>query len=93
MAEYTITVTAPEKVDLSIVSAEGQQLILPKETPVQITFDYEKDTLIFEGATIKQIATLRTISDVFWMQLALTAKGFTITPNEPLEILKKLNLK
>ena len=46
MAEYTITVTAPEKMDLSIVSPEGQQLILPKETPVQITFDYEKDTLI-----------------------------------------------
>ncbi len=93
MAEYTITITAPEKVDLSIVSADGQQLILSKGSPVQVTFDYEKDTLIFEGTTVKQIATLRTISDVFWMQLALTSKGFEITPNEPLEILKKLKLK
>ncbi|MCK5474770.1 MAG: hypothetical protein KAI53_05170 [Candidatus Aenigmarchaeota archaeon] len=93
MAEYTITITAPEKVDLSIVSSDGQQLILSKGNPVQVTFDYEKDTLIFEGTTVKQIATLRTISDVFWMQLALTSKGFEITPNEPLEILKKLKLK
>ncbi len=93
MAEYHVEVKAPVDVLLTVVSKAGQQLSLPKDKFVHLTLEYEGDTLLFDGEGIKQIATLKSIGDVFWMILSLTSKGFEFKPNEPLEILKKLNLK
>jgi len=90
MAEHSLEVKPPEDVTLMVVSKNGQQYELPAGKFTMITFNYEGDTLIFEGKSIKQIASLKTISDMFWMILALTAKGFEIRPNEPLDILQKV---
>lgn len=90
MAEHSLEIKPPEDVVLMIVSKGGQQFELPAGKFTLITFNYEGDTLIFEGKTVKQIASLKTISDMFWMILSLTSKGFEIRPNEPLEILKKV---
>ncbi len=90
MAEHALQIKPPEDVVLVVMGKSGQQFELPAGKFTLITFDYEGDTLIFEGKTIKQIATLKTISDMFWMILSLTAKGFEVKPNEPLEILKKV---
>lgn len=93
MAEYTIKIKPPEKMDLTITGTDSQQLALNPNDFQQITVDYEGDTLIFHGKKINAVASLKCISDVFWMILSLTSKGFTIEPNEPLDILKKINLK
>jgi len=90
MAEHALQIKPPEDIVLVVMGKAGQQFELPAGKFTLITFDYEGDTLIFEGKTIKQIATLKTISDMFWMILSLTAKGFEVKPNEPLEILKKV---
>ncbi len=88
MPDYTISIKPPENLYLTIVGAEGQELELKAGEFTQVTFDYEGTTLIFEGKHTSFIASLKTISDVFWMVLALTARGFEIKPNEPLDILK-----
>ena len=93
MAEYTIKLKPPEQMDLTITGTESQQLKLHPKEFHQITVDYDGDTLIFQGKKINAVASLKCISDVFWMILSLTSKGFKIEPNEPLEMLKKLNLK
>ncbi len=93
MAEYTIKLKPPEEMDLTITGTESQQLKLNPKEFQQIIIDYDGDTLIFQGKKINAVASLKCISDVFWMILSLTSKGFKIEPNEPLEILKKLNLK
>ncbi|RLG15267.1 MAG: hypothetical protein DRN71_01745 [Candidatus Nanohalarchaeota archaeon] len=93
MAEYTIKLKPPEQMDLTITGTESQQLKLNPKEFQQITVDYEGDTLIFQGKKINAVASLKCISDVFWMILSLTSKGFNVEPNEPLEMLKKLNLK
>ncbi len=88
MADYTVNIKPPENVFLTIVGAEGQEIELKAGEFTQITFDYEGNTLIFEGKHTSFIASLKTISDVFWMILALSARGFEVKPNEPLDILK-----
>ncbi len=93
MSEYTIKVKAPEKMDLTITGSESQQLTLDPKEFQQVTVDYDGDTLIFQGKKVNAVASLRCISDVFWMILSLTSKGFKIEPNEPAEILKKLKFK
>ena len=93
MAEYHVEVKAPVDTLLTVISKEGQQLKLPKDKFVHLTLEYEGDTLLFDGDGVKQIATLKSIGDVFWMILSLTSKGFEFRPNEPLEILKKLKDK
>ncbi len=90
MAEHALQIKPPEDVVLVVMGKNGQQFELPAGKFTIVTFDYEGDTLVFEGKNIKQIATLKTISDMFWMILSLTSKGFEIKPNEPLEILKKV---
>ncbi len=88
MPDYTVHIKPPENVSLTIVGAEGQELELKAGEFTQVTFDYEGSTLVFEGKHTSFIASLKTISDVFWMVLALTARGFEIKPNEPLDIIK-----
>ena len=90
MAEHTLEIKPPEDTTLVVVSKGGQQIDLPAGKFSLITFDYEGDTLIFESKNMKQIASLKTISDMFWMILALTTKGFEIRPNEPVEIIQKI---
>lgn len=90
MAEFTLEIRPPEKVELTVASAAGQQLILKPGKWNKVSFDYEGETLIFAGKKTQFVANLRSISDVFWMILALTSKGFEIRPNEPLNILKKV---
>lgn len=93
MAEYTIRIKPPEQMDLTITGSDSQQLKLEPKEFQQITVDYEGDTLIFQGKKINAVASLKCISDVFWMILSLTSKGFDIEPNEPQDILRKLKLK
>ncbi len=93
MPEYTIKVKPPEEMSLTITGTESQQLKLNPKEFHQIIMDYDGDTLIFQGKKVNAVASLKCISDVFWMILSLTSKGFKIEPNEPVEILKKLNLK
>lgn len=93
MTEYTINIKPPEKIDLTITGSDSQQLKLEPNEFQQITLDYEGDTLIFHGKKVNAVASLKCISDVFWMILSLTSKGFNIEPNEPQEILRKINLK
>ncbi len=88
MPDYTINIKPPENIYLTVVGTPGQQLELKAGEFTQVTFDYEGATLIFEGKHTYFVASLKTISDVFWMVLALTARGFEIKPNEPLDILK-----
>ncbi|VVB61015.1 Uncharacterised protein [uncultured archaeon] len=90
MADYTIEIKPPEKMELIITGPEGQQIELDPNKFQQITFDYDGDTLVFQGKKVSSVASLRCISDVFWMILSLTSKGFEIKPNEPIEILKKV---
>ena len=90
MAEYNVEVKAPVDVLLTVLSKQGQQIKLPKDKFVHLTLEYEGDTLLFDGENIKQIASLKSIGDVFWMILSLTSKGFEFRPNEPLDIIKKL---
>lgn len=92
MAEYTVEIKPPEKVELTIAGAGGQQLELKPGKWTRVTFDYEGEQLIFQGKKIQFVANLKTISDAFWMILALSAKGFQFRPNEPREILKKLKI-
>ena len=47
---------------------------------------------MFEGANVKAMASLKTISDAFWMILSLASKGFECKPNEPKEMLEKVLL-
>ncbi len=89
IADYTIEIKPPEKMELIITGPEGQQIELDPAKFQQITFDYDGDTLVFQGKKVSAVASLRCISDVFWMILSLTSKGFEIKPNEPLDILKK----
>lgn len=89
MADYTVDIKPPEEVELVIAGPEGQQITLSANKFQQITFDYDGDTLVFQGKKVNAVASLRCISDVFWMILSLTSKGFEIKPNEPLEMLKK----
>lgn len=93
MAEYTIKMKPPERMDLTITGTDSQQLTLDPKEFQDITVDYDGDTLIFQGKKVNAVASLKCISDVFWMILSLTSKGFVIEPNEPLEILKKVNVK
>ncbi len=90
MADYTINIMPPENIILTIVGESGQEINLPAGVFTEVTFDYEGNTLIFEGKHTSFIASLKTISDVFWMVLALTARGFEIKPNEPLDIIVSL---
>ena len=92
MAEYTLELNPPEKVDLTITGTASQQITLQPGKFNIIVFDYEGDYLIFEGTNVKAIASLKTISDVFWMILSLTSKGFECKPNEPKEMLEKVLL-
>jgi len=89
MPEYNVEIKAPEKVELTISSAAGAQIELKPGKWTKVTFDYDGEQLIFQGRKISFVANLQTISDVFWMILALSAKGFQFRPNEPKEILKK----
>ncbi len=88
MPDYTINIKPPENVTLTIVGPNGQEMELKAGEFTQVTFDYEGCTLVFEGKHTSFIASLKTISDVFWMMLALTARGFEIKPNEALDIIK-----
>lgn len=90
MAEYTLEIKPPEKVELTITGTQSQQITLQPGKFNIIVFDYEGDYLIFEGKTTKAIASLKTISDVFWMILSLTSKGFECSPNEPKAMLEKV---
>lgn len=93
MPDFTFEIKPPEAVELTISGPEGQQIELDPKKFQQVTFDYDGDVLMFQGKKVNAVASLRCISDVFWMMLSLTAKGFEIKPNEPLEILKRLSLK
>jgi len=93
MPDFTMEIKPPEPVELIISGPEGQEIELDPKKFQQITFDYDGDVLMFQGKKVNAVASLRCISDVFWMILSLTSKGFEIKPNEPLEILKKLSLK
>ena len=90
MAEYTIEIKPPEKVELTVTGTQSQQITLHPDKFNIVVFDYEGDYLIFEGSTIKAVAALKTISDVFWMILSLTSKGFECNPNEPKAMLEKI---
>lgn len=90
MAEYTVEIKPSEKVELTIAGATGQQIELKPGKWTRVTFDYEGEQLIFQGKKTQFAASLKTISDVFWMILALSAKGFQFRPNEPKDILKKI---
>lgn len=90
MSEYTVEIKPPEKVELTITGITGQQLELKPGKWNKVTFDYEGEQLIFQGKKIQFVASLKCISDMFWMILALTAKGFQFKPNEPKDILKKI---
>lgn len=90
MPDYTIEIKAPEKMDLTITGEVSQQLALDKGKFNQVTFDYDGDSLIFQGKKIQFVASLKCISDVFWMILSMAAKGFEVKPNEPRDILKKV---
>ncbi len=90
MPDYTVEIKPPETLEVIISGSEGQQITLDSSKFQQITFDYDGDTLIFQGKTVQSVASLRCISDVFWMIVSLTSKGFEFRPNEPLEMLKKV---
>ena len=92
MSEYSVEIRPPEKMDLTITGAASQQITLKPGEFQKIIFDYDGDYLIFQGKKVNSVASLRCISDVFWMILSLSAKGFKFRPNEPLELLKKLKL-
>src|SRR3989344_9381435 len=92
MAEYTLEIKPPERVELTITGTASQQITLSPSKFNIVVFDYEGDYLIFEGKTVKAVASLKTISDVFWMILSLTSKGFECKPNEPKEMLEKVLL-
>ncbi len=90
MPDYTVEIKPPETMEVIISGSEGQQIKLDSSKFQQITFDYDGDTLIFQGKAVQAVASLRCISDVFWMITSLTSKGFEFKPNEPLEMLKKI---
>lgn len=90
MAEFTMQITPPEKVDLTISGPQAQQITLEPTKVNTIVFDYEGDVLIFQGDRVRAIASLKTISDVFWMTLSLTSKGFEVSPNEPKEMFERI---
>lgn len=90
MPDYTVEIKPPETMEVIISGSEGQQIKLDSSKFQQITFDYDGDTLIFQGKAVQAVASLRCISDVFWMIMSLTSKGFEFKPNEPLEMLKKI---
>ncbi|MCK5234182.1 MAG: hypothetical protein KAJ91_05170 [Candidatus Aenigmarchaeota archaeon] len=90
MPDYTVEIKPPETMEVIISGSEGQQIKLDSSKFQQITFDYDGDTLIFQGKSVQAVASLRCISDVFWMIMSLTSKGFEFKPNEPLEMLKKI---
>lgn len=90
MPDYTVEIKPPEKLDLIISGADGQQIALDPVKFQRITFDYDGDTLIFQGTKVQAVASLKCISDVFWMLISLTAKGFEFKPNEAVDMLKKV---
>lgn len=90
MAEFMLTIRPPEKVDLTISGPQAQQIALDPTKATSVVFDYEGDVLIFQGDRVRAVASLKTISDVFWMILSLTSKGFDVTPNEPKEMLERI---
>lgn len=90
MPDYSVEVKPPEKMDLIVSGSDGQQITLDHSKFQRITFDYDGDTLVFQGAKVQAVASLKCISDVFWMLISLTSKGFEFRPNEAVEMLKKV---
>lgn len=90
MPDYSVEVKPPEQIELTISGSDGQQITLEPSKFQRVTFDYDGDTLIFQGKKIQSVASLRCIADVFWMMISLTAKGFEFRPNEALDMLKKV---
>lgn len=90
MPDYSVEIKPPEKMEMIVSGADGQQITLDPAKFQRITFDYDGDTLIFQGTKVQAVASLKCISDVFWMMIALTSKGFEFRPNEAVEMLKKV---
>jgi hypothetical protein len=96
---YTIELkTTKENLEVEILDMKGKSWRITSKEYTTVTFSYTDNSFTIASSNgnetdseYREVFSIESISDAFWMILAMTASGFfEFKRNEPVEILRRV---